>query len=153
MKRRASCAACLAAIAILASCASAPYVQKESSVLKLVGLINSGEVTSVQGLTPAPFVLDTEILYLDSDVDTLWKNLKASSFAMTGARFVTTASAGGESWKTFADTYDMRNFFEKYTGKDTSIVTLDTAEGRYYLLLERKVSGYPRVRGMKGPIK
>lgn len=143
-----------ALVAVLfASCASAPYAQKEDEVLKLVTLINEGRVGEVEGLTPAPFVLDTETLYLESDVSTFWKNLKEASFAMKEARYVSAEHVGPESWKVFAETYDMKNFFARYTGKDTSVVTLETADGTYLLLLERAVKGYPRVRGMKGPIR
>ncbi len=137
----------------LISCATGPYVQKESGVLKLVDLINEGEVTEIDGLTPAPFALDGETLYLESDVATFWKNLKAASFAMSSPRFVGANHLAPDSYKTFADTFDMKNFFEKYTGKDTSLAVVDTKEGRYYLLLERKVQGYPRVRGLKGPVR
>jgi hypothetical protein len=137
----------------LASCTTTPYVQKESDVMRLVRLINEGKVTKIEGLTPAPFILDTETLYLENDVSTLWTNLKSASFAMTNAKFVKTEPVNGESWKTFANTFDMKNYFAKYTGKDSSIVTIDTDNGRYFLLLERKTHGYPRIRGLKGPVK
>lgn len=145
--------AILAVSLALLSCTSAPYAQKESSVLKLVDLINSGGVGEIDGLTPTPFALDGETLYLDSDVATYWANLKAASFALTDARFVSADHLKGDSFKAFADSFDMKNFFEKYTGKDTSLVTIDAKEGRYYFLLERKVAGYPKVRGMKGPVQ
>ncbi len=145
--------ACLLPLALLASCASGPYAQKEDKVLRLVSLINEGRVTEVEGLTQTPFALDTETLYLESDVATFWKNLKAASFAMSNASFVSTQQVGEDTWKVFANSYDMKNFFGKYTSKDTSIVTLKTDEGTYYLLLERAVKGYPRIRGMKGPIQ
>lgn len=138
---------------VLASCASVPYAQKENDVLKLINLINEGKVNEVEGLSPAPFVLDTETLYLEDDVMTMWSNLKDASFVMSGAKFVSTEPVNADSWKQFADTYDMKNYFGKYTGKDSSIVTIETSEGRYVLLLERKVSGYPRIRGLKGPVK
>ncbi len=143
----------LAALALLASCASAPYVQKEGDVLKLVELINAGKIGSVEGLSRAPFVLDSETLYLQNDVDTMWRNLKAASFAMSNARFVSSTHLTDDSYKTFADSFDLKNYFDKYTGPDTSLVTLETAEGRYYLLLDRKVRGYPRIQGFKGPVK
>lgn len=137
----------------LASCASLSPVPREKDVLRLVDLINAGKVTSVEGLSQTPFALDTETLYLESDVETLWNNLAGASFAMNDARFAGREKVASDSWKTFADSYDMKNFFEKYTGKDTYLVTVETAEGRYYLLLERKIKGYPRVRGLKGPVK
>jgi hypothetical protein len=138
---------------VFLSCASTPYVQKERDVLGLIRLINEGKVTEVEGLSPAPFVLDTETLYLENDVATMWKNLKAASFVMSDAKFSSTEPVGVDSYKLFADTFDMKNYFAKYTGKDSSVVTVKTAEGRYLLLLERKVRGYPRIRGLKGPMK
>ncbi len=138
---------------LLASCASTPYVQKEAGVLKLVGLINEGKVNQVEGLSHTPFVLDTETLYLESDVATMWKNLKTASFAMTDATFESTKPVTTDSYKIFADTYDMKNYFTKYTGANTSVVTVETGDGRYYLLLDRKVKGYPRIQGLKGPVK
>ena len=138
---------------LLASCASTPYVQKEAGVLKLVGLINEGKVNQVEGLSRTPFVLDTETLYLESDVTTMWKNLKAASFAMSDAKFESANRVTADSWKIFADSYDMKNYFAKYTGVDTSVVTVETRDGRYYLLLDRKVKGYPRIQGLKGPVK
>lgn len=142
-----------AALVFFVSCASAPYVQKENSVLRLIELVNEGRVTEIDGLTLSPFVLDTETLYLESDITTLWENLHRNGFVMTDARFVQADPVTPESYKLYADTFDMKNFFDHYTGKDTSLVTVDTREGQYYLLLERPVRGYPRIRGIKGPIR
>lgn len=147
------CALALGTLLLAVSCASGPYVQKEKNVLALVELINDGKVQDVPGLAVTPFALDGEILYLNSDVETYWKNLKDAGFTMTDTRLVISTHVTEDSWNNFATTYDMKNFFAKYTGKDTSLVELRTSEGRYYLLLERKVKGYPSVRGMRGPIK
>ena len=57
-------------LVLLFSCASAPYTQTDKGVLKLVDLINEGQVTEVEGLAQVPFALDTETLYLESDVAT-----------------------------------------------------------------------------------
>lgn len=141
------------AVLATVSCASFSPVPREKDVLRLVDLINQGKVNSIKGLTPAPFALDTETLYLESDVETLWANLAAADFVMNDPKFTSGTKVAPDSWKTFADSYDMRNFFEKYTGKDTWLVTVDTEEGRYYLLLERKIKGYPTVRGLKGPVQ
>ncbi len=138
---------------IFASCATTLYVQREAGVMRLIRLINEGKVNEKQGLSPTPFLLDGETLYLESDVSTMWANLKEASFAMTDAKFVETRPVDENSYKAFADTFDMKNYFAKYTGPDSSVVTVDTAEGRYYLLLERAKMGVPRIRGLKGPVK
>lgn len=135
------------------SCASAPYAQKEGDVMKLVQLINDGKVGEKEGVTRTPFILDSETLYLESDTSRMWKNLEEATFRMSKANFISSEFTGENSYKLFADTYDMKNYFAKYTGKDTSVVTLATGEGRYYLLLDRKVKGYPRIQGLKGPVE
>jgi len=143
----------LMACITLASCASLNSVPQEKEVLRLVDLINAGQVTSVQGISLTPFALDSETLYLDGDVETMWHNLAAASFVMKDASFGGKEKVAHDTWKTFADSYDMKNFFEKYTGDTTYLVTVDTADGRYYLLVDKKIKGYPRVRGLKGPVR
>ena len=138
-------------IALFFSCASAPYVQKDQGVLKLVDLINEGTVNGQEGLAQTPFALDTETLYLENDVATLWDNLHEAGFTLTSPRIVKKEPVTGETWRVFADSYDMKNFFARYTGKDTSLVTLETGEGTVQLLLEPELHGYPRIRGIKGP--
>jgi len=133
------------------SCASTPYVQTDKGVLKLVELINEGQVNSVEGLVQTPFALDTETLYLEQDVATLWENLHSAGFTITEPRVVSAEPVSSETWRVFADSFDMKNFFARYTGEDTSLVTLETREGTCYLLLERAIRGYPSIRGMKGP--
>lgn len=144
---------CVLCASLLISCASTPYIQKEAPVLRLVQLINDGKVTQVEGLATTPFVLDTETLYLENDVTTMWNNLKNASFVMADAKMASTSLVDPESYKVFADTFDMKNYFAKYTGKNTSIVTIDTRDGKYVLLLDRKIHGYPRIQGLKGPVQ
>jgi hypothetical protein len=146
-------ALCLAALGFLCSCATSPYVPSERKVEKLVSLIDSGGVGAVKGLAQAPFLLDGEILLRQADVDAAWANLKASGFTMGKAKVASIARIGDESYKLFADGMEVRSFFKKYLDKDSSLVALDAAEGKYYLILNRKVSGYPRIQGLKGPVK
>jgi len=140
-------------VGIVVSCASGPHVQKPDDVLRLIDRINQGGVSKIEGLATVPFVLDSETLYLQSDVDTMWTNLAEAGFKMTQVRFVSSVPVGPDSYKLFFDSFDLKNYFAKYTGRDTSVVTVDTAEGRYYLLLDRKLRGYPRIQGLKGPMK
>lgn len=137
----------------LSSCASVPYVPSEKKVEKLVALINRGGVGAVKGLSMAPFILDGEILLRQSDVDSAWSNLKAAGFGIGAAKIASIARIAGDSYSLFAPTMDVRVFFKKYLDKDSVLVALDAPEGRYYLILNREVSGYPRLQGFKGPLK
>ncbi len=143
-----------AAVALgLSSCAGLPYIPSEKKVDKLVALIDSGGVGEIKGLSQAPFMLDGEILLRQSDVDAAWANLKAAGFRIGSPKVASIAKIAADSYLVFADTMDARVFFKKYLDKNSSLVALDAAEGRYYLVLNREVKGYPRIQGFKGPVK
>jgi hypothetical protein len=143
----------LAAMGILGSCATAPYMPSEKKVDRLVALIDRGGVGAVKGLVSAPFLLDGEILLRQADVDSAWSNLKAASFSLGSPAIASIERIGPDSSSLFADTMDVRVFFKKYLDKNSVLVALDSAGGRYYLILNREVSGYPRIQGFKGPVK
>jgi hypothetical protein len=140
-------------LALLASCATAPYTPSEKKVQKLVALIDKGGVGAVKGLSVAPFLLDAEILLRQADVDTAWANLKAAGFTMGEPKVSSIERLGDGSYARFAESMEVRSFFKRYLNKDSVLVALDAAEGRYYLILNREVSGYPRIQAFKGPVK
>jgi hypothetical protein len=141
------------AASLLAACASVPYTPSEKKVQKLLDLIDRGGVGAVKGLSSAPFMLDGEILLRQSDVDSAWSNLKAASFGFGKPAIASISRIGPDSYKLFGDTMDARVFFEKYLDKNSVLASIDASDGRYYLILNREVSGYPRIQGFKGPIK
>jgi hypothetical protein len=145
--------ACLSAALLLASCASAPYTPSENKVQKLVDLIDRGGVGAIKGLSTAPFILDGEILIRQADVDSAWANLKTAGFKLDSPKIVSVSKVGAGSYKLFGDRMELRAFFKKYLDESSNIVALDAKAGRYYLILNRQVSGYPRVQGLKGPVK
>jgi hypothetical protein len=140
-------------LVVLASCATSPYTPSEKKVQKLVALIDRGGVGAVKGLSVAPFLLDAEILLRQADVDSAWANLKAAGFTMGEPKIASIERLGDLSYARFAETMEARVFFKKYLNKDSVLVVLDAAEGRYYLILNREVSGYPRIQAFKGPVK
>ncbi len=123
----------------------------EKKVDKLVALINSGGVGAVKRLSQAPFILDGEILLRQADVDAAWSNLAAAGFKIGAPAIASMGRIGQDGYSLFADTMDARVFFKKYLDKDSVLVALDATEGRFYLILDREVSGYPRIQGFKGP--
>jgi hypothetical protein len=143
----------LSAAIALAACATVPYMPSEKKVERIVDLIDSGGVGAVKGLSTAPFMLDGEILLRQADVDAAWANLKAVGFRISSPRIASISRIGPESDTWFAETMDARIFFKKYLDKNSVVVALDAAEGRFYLLLNREVRGYPRIQGFKGPLR
>jgi hypothetical protein len=143
----------LIVMALAASCVSAPYMPRESKVNELAALIDSGRVTEVKGLATAPFLLDREILLRQSDVDAAWSNLKAAQFSLSSPKVASISRIGPDSYTAFGAAMDVRTFFKKYLDKDSVLVALDSNAGRYYLILNREVGGYPRIQGIAGPLK
>ena len=98
-------------------------------------------------------MLDGGILLRQADVNAAWSNLKVAGFRIGAPKVVSIAKIDADSYKAFADTMDARVFFKKYLDKSSSLVALDSSDGRYYLILNREVKGYPRVQGFKGPVE
>lgn len=146
-------AALASTIVLAAGCATVPYMPGERKVEKLAALIDRGGVAGVQGLATAPFLLDGEILLRQADVDAAWTNLAAAKLSLASPKVVSISRIGGESSKAFGSTMDVRVFFKKYLDANSVLVALDSSEGRYYLILNREVSGYPRIQGFTGPLK
>ena len=147
------CALTLGAMLGLASCASIPYTPSEKKVDKLVALIDQGGVGAIKVLASTPFILDAEILLRQADVDAAWTNLKAAGFTLGRPTIASIARIGADTYTTFGDSMDVRVFFKKYLDKNSVLVALDTSDGRYYLILNREIKGYPRIQGFKGPVK
>jgi hypothetical protein len=146
-------AVAMASAAVLGSCASAPYMPREEKVQKLALLIDRGGVGSVAGLARSPFILDGEILLRQADVDAAWANFASSKLGMKKPKVVSVSRIAPDSYKSFADTMDARVFFKKYLDEDSVLAVVDSSGGRYCLVLNREVSGYPRIQGIKGPVK
>lgn len=147
---------CLAGLALLllaASCATGPYVQNKDNVGNLIELVNKGGVGDIKGLSDSPFLFDGEILLLSDDVGSLWANLKSAGFKLENAKIISMEHITAESYKAFGSSMDVRVFFKKYLNQDTSLVKLEAKSGTWYLLLNREVAGFPRIQGLRGPVK
>jgi hypothetical protein len=121
--------------------------------MKTVDLIDSGGIGAIKGLAEAPFLFDGEILALQADVDALWGNLKAAGFTLGAVKVASVAKIDAETYTYFAPSMEVKTFLAKRVDKNCALVALDSASGRYYLILNREVSGYPRIQGFRGPVK
>lgn len=145
--------AAAALVLLVLSCATGPYVQREDRIQRLVDLINKGGVNEVKGLAETPFLFDGEIVLLQKDLNSLWDNFKAAGFVMKNAKVLEIVRPAADSYKAFDDSMDVKTFFAKYLDRDTSMVKLAADGGVFYLLLGKEVGGYPKIRGLRGPVK
>lgn len=137
---------------LLASCSTIPFAQRPKNAMRVVELFTAGDVQSLDNISQVPFLFNGEIVELPEDVNTIWTNLTKSGLKLTGAKVADAQAIGPESYKRFADTMQVRVFFQKYLPKGTALVHLTFSGGSFDLLLGGAHRGYPVVIGIKaGP--
>jgi hypothetical protein len=141
----------LCATVVLVGCATFPDGRFERSAQTIVDAINAGDVQELIDRTRTPFLLDGEIVILDRDIEIFWQNAIEAGFRVDEATADAVPLDEG-SFRDFADTMEVRAFFERYiTSKKGAVVELRTGTYRILLLLERQGMGDCLILGMKGP--
>lgn len=140
--------AALAAV-LLYSCASVKFVQKEGDIQKIVELINAGDHETLGAVSAAPFLFDSEILMLDADIKSLWRNLTDAGFALPGAAVAAIEERSEGDFAAFGDTMDVKTYFTKYLPETARIAVVRAGGMELRLLVNGKVDGYPKVYGMR----
>ncbi|MFP4012152.1 MAG: hypothetical protein ACLFUM_10645 [Spirochaetaceae bacterium] len=153
MRIRLSVVALLLGFLLLGSCATAPVAQRESRIMSLVDRINGDSLVRVVEVTAVPFVLDGEIIELPADIETMWSNLQEAGFSLPDARIEEITPVRGDSHRRFADTMDLRVFFEKYIPEDATFVRIESENGAFLFVLGDRFWGVPRMYAMKGPLR
>jgi len=145
-------AAPLLLLLLFAGCAGMPVSQRESSVKNLLYELQQRDPQGAADLTHTPFLFDGEILTTERDAQLMWENLSASGF-LSDARLLTLVPAGPAQYTRFADTAQVRVFFEHSLPDNPAFAEISTGYGRFLLLLSGKKLGYPIVVGVKGPLQ
>lgn len=141
-----------ALLLLLAGCAGMPVSQRESSVENLLYELEQRDPQGAAHLTHIPFLFDGEVLTTEQDAQLMWQNLSASGF-LSQAELLDLEPAAPADYPRFADTAEVRVFFEHTLPENPSFAEIATPYGRFLLLLYGKKIGYPIVVGVKGPMK
>lgn len=141
-----------ALLLLFAGCAGMPVSQRESSVQNLLSELQQRDPKGAAELTHVPFLFDTEVLTTERDAQLMWENLSASGF-LDDARLLTLVPAGQAQYARFADSAEVRVFFEHSLPDNPAFAEISTEYGRFLLLLSGKKLGYPIVVGVKGPLR
>ncbi len=120
---------------VIISCTSVPYSRWSSSAEKVVDLINHPGEEYLEEITSNPFLLDGEIIVLDSDISMIWNNLNRSRFSFRNGVIRESLPLVAEDYSLFADTMEVKTFFSKYLPDDASLVKVEADNGLYYLIL------------------
>jgi hypothetical protein len=126
-----------------------PVAQRDSSIIKLIDLFNAGDVEKLTNLSQKPFVFDGEIILIGQDLELLYGTLKESGFSFENYQIAAIEPVNDESHKIFADTMEIRVFFERYVKSTAVVVTVSDDSGSVLFLLDGKDGEYPQVHGIK----
>jgi hypothetical protein len=140
-------------ILLFAGCKTTPVAQRDRAVDRLIETINSGNVEEITELSQTPFVLDRELLMLESDVQTMWERLYGAGFSLEGAEVESVNPADSESYRTFSPSMEMRVYFRKYLADDGTVVRVASDQGTFVLLVGGRQFFTPELYGLKGPIQ
>jgi hypothetical protein len=141
----------LVAIAISVGCVSL-QTRFTNAGEQIVALINTGEVEKLGEMTQTPFLLDGEIILLDEDMASFWRNIFEAGFRVNEPMIRESSAVGTDTYREFGETMEVSSFFEKYLSDRSHVVYVDTTSFSLVFLLDRARWGKVRILGFKGPI-
>ncbi len=136
---------------VLVSCASFQRSRDESDVQRIAGLMDAGKAQELADLSAVPFLLDRDIVVIRGDVADFWQGLAKAGFRLGGVKLESAEGVAGESYKEFADTMEVKVFFDKYAGAGSRILRLASGSGSRFLLLMGSDPFKTVIYGIKGP--
>lgn len=139
-------------LAALAACSTTPPAQRLSRIEKLMEELETADIDRLVELSARPFLLDGEVLARETDIRTMWVNLDAAGFHFDGAVVTDLLPAGHPGLSDhFAETVDVRVFFERHLFDRAGFVEIQTDHGYFIVLTGDKVGGVPQIAGFTGP--
>ncbi|MCA1950199.1 MAG: hypothetical protein LDL24_06490 [Treponema sp.] len=131
----------------LASCSTLPVAQNPGRVQSLIQALNTEPVESLMKRSSRPFLLDGEIIVRESDLESLWQNLRAARFSFSEAEIVSIQPVNSESYLLFGNSKDTQFFFKKYVPKDGAIAEVTTSLGTFYIITGGRTWFTPKIIG------
>ena len=153
MKRSLHAIAAVLLLALFAvSCQTAPIAQRERRVDRLLWEINRASLDRLMELSARPFLLDGEIIVLESDLEMMWTNLQNAGFTFDTPTLRDLGPVDENTWRRFGETMDVRVWFERYTAEDAGLAEVRTSHGTFLIVTGDRVPGHlPKIFGFTGP--
>lgn len=153
MKRSIRIVAAVGLVALFAaSCQTAPVAQRDGRVERLLIELNRASVDRLMELSARPFLLDGEIILLESDLEMMWTNLHEVGFTFEAPTLRTLGPVDGSTWRRFGDSMDVRVWFERYAAEDAGLAEVQTSHGTFLIVTGDRVPGHlPKIFGFTGP--
>jgi len=142
-----------ALLLVLFSGCVTPPSQREGAVERLVQRIDEGDAEERFALSALPFVLDQEIIVVERDLRSMWRNLGSAGFALSKPELRSLAYGHNALYEAFGETMDMEVYFDRYAPEDVSVATVAAEEGTFLLILGERDRFAPVLHGLKGPVE
>lgn len=136
---------------VIASCATVPVSQRDRRVEALLEDLNTADIDRLMELTARPFLLDGEIIELERDVRTLWTNLREVGFTFDAATIEELGPVGKDTYRSFADTMEVRVWFDRHTPEDAGLARVGTSHGTFLIVTGDRTGRTPLIYGFTGP--
>ncbi len=141
----------LLVLLLAASCTTVPVSQRENRVEALIEELNTAPVDRLMELSARPFLLDGEIIILETDLAMMWTNLRDVGFTFRSATLEDLGPVTPTTYLSFADTMDVRTWFEKYAAEDAGLARIATSHGTFLIITGDRTRRLPQIFGFTGP--
>ncbi|MDA3949450.1 MAG: hypothetical protein PF508_09495 [Spirochaeta sp.] len=102
-------------------------------------------------LSARPFLFDGEIIILESDLQMMWTNLRDVGFTFDAATIEELGPVTDTTYLQFADTMDVRVWFQKYAAEDAALARVSTSHGTFLIITGDRLKRLPYIFGFTGP--
>ena len=128
----------LAALIGLAGCSTMISEEQASAkAIAVTGRVNRGEADTLTGTSSRPFLFESEILPSEAMLNDLWQGLIDAGVTFDNPQVREVRVVDGESFRVFADTWEVETWFKNYVKDPAYLVFLDTEDQQLVLVLDR----------------
>jgi hypothetical protein len=108
-----------------------------SEALSITGKVNRGDGDKLIGSSSRPFLFESEILPSEAMLNNLWQGLIDGGVYFDNPQVREVRVVDGESFRVFAETWEVETWFKNYVTDPAYLVFLDTEEQQLVILLDR----------------
>lgn len=125
-------------VLLLAGCSTIlTESQAASRAVRVTSQVNSGQVDTLMGSSSRPFLFEAEILPTESMLNDLWQGLVDGGVIFDNTSVREVRVVDGESYKVFAQTWEVETWFKNYLSDPAYMVFLDTTDQQLVIIVDQ----------------
>jgi len=140
----------LSLLAFFYACTTMNVIDHKAGVLSVINDINKSNTQALITCSKVPFLFDGEILLRKADVSILWNNLKEADFNIDDPLITAIEKVNQDTYKEFADTMEVKVFFNKYISTDCVLIRVKSTNGENLFIAAEKPECDLKIFAFKG---